>query len=351
MQFSKRFRLITIFAILFAALIASLTQVDSVQATFNNAHAFTVLLRVETEILQKTSAGRYYDALFWKHAGELNQIISSHPEHNEALLQTIRVFVPGLEALLDGKGDTVYITPEHVERLKVELDWFASIGSPALQEDIQRERQRLPLDNFVDMTMSDALDFINSSWIPDMIEQTLVPYSIMQPTEPVSVVDQTLVPGSNGNWAYYVHNGVYFEYPTNYYLQVMDTMSIKLIPSPAKPEELPPYQIIVNVWNVPIAEKDRLRPDYWYPAESIVWVSAIQNEEFEGIEFISSLSNPPVIHIDSVQYNQENQLAVRIDMDVSENLSVPDGFDYSALVDQRYAYFKHMADSLHIQVP
>src|SRR5689334_3442544 len=221
MKFGKYPRWIAIFSVLLQSLAIFLLRTNSVRATLDDMHQATVLLRVEAEIMQKTPAGQYYDALFWKHAHEVTQIMRNYPEHTEVLLDAINVFIPGLEALLDGKGDNVHITSEHVERLKAELDWFAARGSPALREDIQKEQQRFPLDHFIGMTMSEALDFINSSWAPDMVvQQALEPdpttlqtpmsSTVVQPDpthEPV--IQQTLVPGSNGEWAYYVYNGVY----------------------------------------------------------------------------------------------------------------------------------------------
>ena len=84
-------------------------------------------------------------------------------------MRITHMFVPGLEALLDGEGHTVQITSEQVESLRTYLDWLASLGSLAFREDIQKEQHRFPLDIFVGMTMSEALDFINLSWIPTLL--------------------------------------------------------------------------------------------------------------------------------------------------------------------------------------
>jgi len=167
MKFDKRSRWAIVVAGLVVLSMLLLTQVDSVTATFSDMHMFVVMLRVESEIMQKTPSGQYYDSLFWKHSEELMQIIEPNPGKYEELVRVNRLFIPGLEALLEGKGDTVRITSEQVEGLKAQLDWFYSRGSPALREDIQRELQRLPLDHFVSITMREAWDFINSSWTPD----------------------------------------------------------------------------------------------------------------------------------------------------------------------------------------
>ena len=167
MKPGKRATRIFFFASLLTISTVFLIRTRPVQATLGYMHIFSIYLRVETEIMQKTPAGQYYESLFWKHNDEVMQIMQAHPEHNEAFLQALIVFVPELEALLNGDGNKVYVTAKHVESLQAELDWFASTGSPALQEDIKREQQRLPLDQFVGMTMSESLDFINSTWSPD----------------------------------------------------------------------------------------------------------------------------------------------------------------------------------------
>jgi len=335
MKLGKRFRWMIIFAILLTSLAIFLTHVDYVQATFSNMHAFTVLLRVETEIMQKTPAGQYYEALFWKHNDELMQISINHPENEEEFWRVNRLFIPGLEALLDGKGDKVRITSEQIQSLKAELDWLASVGSSALQEDIQKEEQRFPLDMFVGMTMKETLDFINSNWTPD------------------SLTEKSLVPESDRKWAYYVYNGIYFEYPNNYSLQISGSENdyIYFIPFQGSPEQWNPCVVKVRIWNIPVNERDANNPRSWYVPESIVWESVIQNAEFPGVEFISSRPSQSDIAIHAFQYNQENQLAVDIWMLVMESPHFPDDFDYSAMINQQYEYFQHMADNLHVQRP
>ena len=330
MKLGKRSRWIIIFVLLLASMTILLTQVDSVQATFTNMYAATVLLRVETEIMQKTPAGQYYESLFWKHNDELMQIAAQHPENNDEFLRVTRLFVPGLEALLDGEGDTVQINLEQVESLKAELDWLASVGSPVLREDIQKEQQRLPLDAFVGMTMSEALGFINASWAPD------------------SLVEKNLVPNSEGKWAYFVHNGMYFEYPSNDSLQISTSEKdyIYFIPYQGSPEQWHPNVMKVHIWNVPANEKDITNPRAWYSHENVVWERTVQNTEFPGIEFISSRPNSSCIDFHAFLYNQERGIAVDVWVLVIGGRQFPNDFDYSAMVDREYEYFQHMVDTI-----
>jgi hypothetical protein len=332
MKLGRRSRWIIILVILLAAVTVLFTQVDSVQATFTNMHAFTVLFRVETEIMQKTPAGQYYESLFWKHNDELMQIHSNSPESSRELMRVTRMFVPGLEALLNGEGDTVQITVEQVESLKAQLDWYASVGGSALREDIQRELQRTPLNAFVGMTMGEALDFINSNWSAD------------------SIVEQTLVPDSNGIWAYYVHNGVYMEYPASYLLQISCSKEdyIYFIPNSGMPEQWNAGVMKVRLLNVPTQGKNSEDPHSWYTAEYIKWDKAIHTEQFDGSEFIAVPSNDPPIILHAFLYNEQNQIAVVIWALVHENPQIADASEYLELVHQRYEYFQHMVDSIKL---
>ena len=365
MKLRKRPRWILVFAILITSLAVFLNHVGTVQATFSNIHIVTVLFRVEREIMQKSPAGLYYESLFWKHNDELIQISLNHPENEEEFWRVNRLFVPGLEALLNGKGDTVRINWEQIQSLKKELDWLASVGSPSLREDIEKEQQRFPLDKFVGMTMIEALDFINSSWRPDMmiqqtstpnqvVEQALVPDVVVQPDPTAeSVVKQTLVAGSNGKWAYYVHDGVYFEYPTGYYLQNSEPAGhFDFMLSTGAPEESDPYEIIVRIWKVPYDQKNDLTPERWYPAESIIWERNIQNLDFEGLEFISRGPSTQGVDLNAVQYNWKNQIAVHVlCMYIDKVPLLPASLDDLSTVNQRYKYFQHMVDSLRMQTP
>ena len=360
MKLNKRPRWIIVVTVL--AIMSVLSQVDSVKATFSDMHMFAVMLRVESEIMQKTPAGQYYDSLFWRHSEELMQLIDANPGKYEELVRVNRLFVPGLEVLLDGKGDEVRVTSEQVEGLKVQLDWFASMGSPTLREDIENEQQRLPLDNFVGMTMNEAWDFINSRWTPNMvIEQTLVTSPVVQPTlvpEPELIrvtyfpEAQTLVPDSDGKWAYYVCKGIYLEYPATHYFDISESDAgcfIQFMPFTSEPFQWNPRSIIVYVSEIPATRKDLLNPSAFYPAGSIPWKADIQHGEFEGVEYIVNSSNEPGMDIHAVQYNQKNQLIVGIQIQINEDLQISDNSDYFTLINERFEDFQHMVNSLRIQ--
>lgn len=334
MKLGKRSRWIVMVVVLAVSLTMVLAQTKVARAAITGARVFDVYLRLETEIMQKTLAGRYYESLFWKYNDEIIQLMNANPEHIKALLNAMLLFVPELDAFENGEGDQVYVTVEHVASLQAELDWFASMGSPSLQEDIARESARLPLNHLVGMTMNEAWDFINSNWSPD------------------GVAEKTLVPDSDGQWAYYIHNGVYLEYPASYNLQVSEIEKdfVYFIPSTAMPEHWKPWVVKVHIWNIPVADQDANNPRRRYPPESIVWEQTLQNVEFPGVAFISSKPNASSMGLHAFQYNEENQLAVDVWVFAFENIQ-GEMLDYSQMISVQYEYFQHMADSLRIWKP
>jgi hypothetical protein len=335
MKLTRRFRWIITGIVLAIISTLFLTQFNTVRAAFSNLHMVIVLTRVEREIMQKSPAGQYYESLFWKHNDELIRIGTADRGKFDEMILITRMFVPGLEALLDGQGDSVKISAEQVERLDTYFDWLISVGSPALQEDIQKERARFPLDQFVDLTMTEALDFVNSTWQPE------------------SDITKTMVAGSDGNWAYYSHMGVYLEYPVSYNLQVAGEQQdyIYFIPSNGMPEHWQSFVMKVKIRNLPVDEKDSINPYFWYPADSIVWEKSIQTTDFQGIEFISRMEDPLQMHVHAYQYDEEKELAVDISVLVLDPPQYDVSLEYSQIIDQQYEYFQHMVEHVRIDEP
>lgn len=310
-------------------------QTASVRATFNDLHATMVLLRFDTEALQKTPAGQYFESLYWKHNDELIDIARKYPRHAVEFSDATLKFVPELEAFLDGKGDKAYITYDHMQSLKAELDWFISVSSPALRDDIQRELQRFPLDQFVGMTMSEAYDLVNTSWSSD------------------DAIEKSIVPGSNGEWAFYVHNDVYFEYPASYNLQVSSSKDnyIYLIPTTDVPEYWNPCVVKLRILYIPIEKIDEQNPRTWYSSENVLWERSIELSEFPGIAFATINPDYPLSNLQSFQFNEASQRGVHISTMVYGDARLTGSLDYSEIENHRFEYFQHMVASLRVQQP
>ena len=359
MKLDNRRRLIVVTTVLAALSMLLFSRIPSVQATIDDVHAGMVMTRLHNEIMKTTPVGLYYRALLFKHINELVQIMRAYPEHEEIIEPVIREFIPELEAWLDGKGDTVYITSEHIDRFRAELDWFALVGSPSLREDIEREKQRLQIDNFIGMTMNEAWDYINSKWtsdmvidpsqLPELIYPTSTPTSLVPtPRPPEWVENKILVPNPDGEWAYYVHHGVYLEYPASYHIQKTEE-NLFFMKSRDASAWRDPSSIIVQLWNLPLNEKEKSNSGNVFPPENIFWEKAIQNEDFEGTEFILRDSSDSSIILGSMLYNREYQLEVTIH--VNGVTALPEGSDYYELINKEYGYFQHMIDNIRIQAP
>lgn len=121
--------------------------------------------RVDRELLPQTPAGRHYRALYYRYGCEIVQATLKYPHQYAEGTDILISFAPGLEALMDGRGDQVVITAEQAQRAEAYLDWVASISSPELEQVILAEKARLPrLSSFGGLTMTQAWELINQSW-------------------------------------------------------------------------------------------------------------------------------------------------------------------------------------------
>jgi hypothetical protein len=334
MKKNKKIRFwLIVFAVSGMLIALFISQINKVSAAFDDIHAVYVLLRVEKEIMQKSPAGQYYESLFWKHNDELMKISASYPENNQEFWRVTRMYIPGLEALLDGDGDSIRITEEQVQGLKTELDQIASMGSSVLREDIEKEQERLPLENFIGMTMTEALDYINSTWTPD------------------ASVEKAFVPDSNGEWAYYILDTVYIEYPGSWYIQKpgVEENMIYFLPSLESPEEWSTGIMKLRVLNLPVEIKDQYNRSVSY-AQDVQWQNHILLPDFQGDEFVLGDPNAPVMLLDSFLYNEERQVAVELWLMFKES-ETAESAGYPEAINQKYGYYQHMVESIRIENP
>ena len=165
-------------------ILAGLFFVPVGQAILSDSDA-AILIRFYNDVVLPTPAGQYYNAMLVKHSNEMSLLFKDHPERQGKAIEVVQEFIPGMEALLNGQGDTVQITAKQIQLLQAEVDWVASAGSPSLREDIERELERYPLEHFIGMTMSEALEYVNSNFPADLIVE---PTSIPVTTTPTTVI-------------------------------------------------------------------------------------------------------------------------------------------------------------------
>ena len=376
---SKKHKFVGIVAIVaFVILFGAFSPLaDSVSAMFSDAHVVALLWRVRNEIMLKSPAGQYYEAMFWKHSSEQVQILDNYPEHDEELWRLTRMFVPGLEALLDGKGDTVRITEEQIKGMQAELDWYASVGGLSLRDDIEREQQRFPLENFVGMTMSEALDYINSNWPPELTAESIAPTEVATQTpqpmptlicvsgfDPNCLAKPSLVSNSNGQWVYYVWNGVYFEYPSTWHVEQWDFepfAGFSIVPTSDAPEAS--GMVTVQLWagHLPIEIENVEQKDLLTLFQKAIgrsftptWERYVSLPDFEGVEFLWEDQNTTSTNLEVILYAENDQIVVGLYIPVIDN-QIPELIDRkSRLIDNPNAVneifpnFQHITESLRI---
>ncbi len=143
----------------------AINRQDTVGALRDGSHTVAVLARADREITPKSAAGRYYHKLVWKHNAEMGDILlHKHPEHRMQFVMMIDLFVPAIEALLDGDGDSITISTAQIERLQTELNWLKSVGSETLRADIKREEVRFPPQQFAGMTIAEVYETVITQW-------------------------------------------------------------------------------------------------------------------------------------------------------------------------------------------
>lgn len=164
-------------------ILAGLFIVPVGRAVLNDSDA-AIVLRFYNEVVLPTPAGQYYNAMLWKHSDEMNSLYKNNPDHQEEVIKILHESVPGMEALLNGQGDTVLVTAKQIQLIQAEVDWVASVGSPALREDIERELERYPLEHFIGLTMNEALEYVTSNFPADLIvEPASIPVTATPTTE------------------------------------------------------------------------------------------------------------------------------------------------------------------------
>lgn len=305
-------------------------QVKPASASLGYDHVVDVWQRVWNEILQYTPSGQYYEVLVLRHSEEVQALTSNDPVHIMRLWQVAEKFVPGMQAMLDGKGDTVQITKEQISALKAELEWLASVGSESLRVDIQSELQRLPLEKIVGMTMNEALNYINANVsAPPTVEPTPIAVGTSTPTpvsigqcvagyDPDCLAEPTLVPESDGQWAYYVLNGVYFEYPSRWRVELWAdrTEILSLIPTDDSPEGAMMDDIPVFAGVFPDAIIDVEYNPLTYPQTAWLrpapfWNRLVSLPDLTGSEFLwADTWDTSYIYVEAILYDPNTQIAM-----------------------------------------
>jgi hypothetical protein len=113
--------------------------------------------RLRDDIMVQSEAGRYYTEVYADSSLDLLQVAGQHTSVISQSVDTLAMWQPALQALVDGEGDTVTITPEMVESMQVALDDYKTFGSSNLAGTIASAEAIVDLDSYVGLTMDEAL--------------------------------------------------------------------------------------------------------------------------------------------------------------------------------------------------
>lgn len=346
------------------------TPIRSSNTLFIDAPPGFVFMQFVQKIAIKTPAGRYYSDLFGKHYEELSRIYWDQPEHADEVRKILTLYKPGLEALLIEEGNTIRITEEQVEALGRELEWLTSVASPDLQEDIIKGRALFPSTNYIGMTMNEAWNYINSNWTPQPEVTAPVPETTTgtsydpPPSFCLAGYDETcqnrpsLVNGSS-QWAYYVYNGFYFEYPADWQVilsaayndsSMADVISILPMQGYARGEGI--KSIILDLYQrIPIENWDLVAP-------SILSMEGCPDNQWklfllpsiQGIECLQSYQDTSGGILSFYLYQEEQKMALQMRVSVADHRFSETTNDLNAINDM-FPDIWHMVESVRMWRP
>ncbi len=121
-----------------------------------------LLYRVRDEILSATPEGQRLTDLYYAYIPNIIQVLIENPDLSDQSMEILDLFVPSLQALIDGNGDTVTITSEQVNSLQSFLDALVENGDPELQSVILSELENHPIAGMAGMTMDQAWTYLNN---------------------------------------------------------------------------------------------------------------------------------------------------------------------------------------------
>jgi len=120
-----------------------------------------VFARMRDELLWELPLGPHFIELYYTHTPELVSLLLTHPSLWDDGLASLLAWQPKLEALLDGEGDTTFISAADITAVEDFLAALLDEASTTLAEVISTELDTLgPLDSYVGQSMSAAEDAI-----------------------------------------------------------------------------------------------------------------------------------------------------------------------------------------------
>jgi hypothetical protein len=128
-----------------------------------------------TGLFAATSEGQQYIDLYHHHGGEMAQIGLNDPQLLWDAYGTLQNFLPGLEALVTGRGDEIVVTQKMVDDALSIWQRLADAGSPELAAAINAELVRYDsLRDFVGLSFDEWAESIGVTPPPEALYLPLV---------------------------------------------------------------------------------------------------------------------------------------------------------------------------------
>jgi len=124
------------------------------------AETIDLLYKVE-DLMAQTSEGRRLIDVYYVYSPNLTGAILPNETLAKEGWAVIELFVPGLEALVEGRGSEATLTQDQVDAVETFLDHGSAVADPDLQRVIADERARRPFQAMVELRMDQAWQRVN----------------------------------------------------------------------------------------------------------------------------------------------------------------------------------------------
>ena len=151
-----------VFLGMIVGLLFPMSQVQAVgrfvfsEQTYRVAQTTLLFQRLCSELLPSTPLGQHYLDLGFTHMHPLMRLLWYDETMTQQTWHVIDLYTPAVEALLDGQGETVQITPEMIDELLLFLSEMESRADDDLRQIIQDERSKVPWQEMVGLTADEA---------------------------------------------------------------------------------------------------------------------------------------------------------------------------------------------------
>ncbi|MCS6883445.1 MAG: M4 family metallopeptidase [Oscillochloridaceae bacterium] len=128
--------------------------------------AASTLYRFRDHMLNATEAGEHYRVLYEEHTGRISELLMRNPDLWTDSAHLVQAVLPGLNGLMDGRGDQQIVTPQLVKDTLAFLHRLAQAdreaGGGQLANTIERERAVIDWNRLIGMTYEEAWQYIQT---------------------------------------------------------------------------------------------------------------------------------------------------------------------------------------------